>query len=263
MCTAVIVRRAGPPAELVVAANRDEFVRRPAIGPTVLLEQPRAVGGLDLEARGSWFGVTAGGLLALLTNQPEGDGRPHPGRRSRGEIVMGVLERGGRDAARAWLSQLDGCLYNSFNLLFGDAEVAEVAYGRSDRQELEFEPVPYGLSVLPNARLNQPDHLKIARARALVEPAIDAAWPELRRTLAAALADHQRVTLESLPEPAPGARFPREMIRELTALCIHTPEYGTRSASIVRMQAGNVELAYADGPACVTEFRDAAGMLSG
>ncbi len=248
---------------LVVAGNRDEFVRRPAIGPILLLDQPRAVGGRDLEAQGSWFGVTAGGLLALLTNQPEGDGRPHPGRRSRGEIVMGALERGSRDAARAWLSQLDGRLYNSFNLLFGDAEVAEVAYGRSDRAELEFEPVPYGLSVLPNARLDQPGHVKIARARELVEPSLDAAWPELRRTLAAALADHVRVPLESLPEQAAGARFPREVIRELSALCIHTPDYGTRSASIVRLEAGEVELAYAAGPPCVTEFQDASAMLRG
>jgi uncharacterized protein with NRDE domain len=263
MCTAVIVRRAGPPAQLVVAANRDEFVRRPALGPTVLLEQPRAVGGLDLEAGGSWFGVTAGGLLALLTNQPDGDGRPHPGRRSRGEIVMGALERGGRVAARAWLSGLDGRLYNSFNLLFGDAQAAEVAYGRSDRAELEFEPVPYGLSVLPNARLDQPGHVKIARARALVAPSLGAPWPELRRSLAAALADHERVPLESLPEPAPGARFPREMIRELTALCIHTPEYGTRSASITRLETGAVELWYAAGPPCVTELQDATAMLQG
>ena len=263
MCTALIVRRAGPPATLVVAANRDEFLRRPAIGPTVLLEQPRAVGGLDLEAGGSWFGVTAGGLLALLTNQPEVDGRPHPGRRSRGEIVMGALRQGDRAAARAWLSRLDGRLYNSWNLVFGDAELAEVAYGRSDREELEFEPVPEGLSVLPNARLDEPDHVKIAHARALVEPAVDAAWPDLRRTLAAALADHERVPLDSLPEPGPGARFPREMIRELTALCIHTPEYGTRSASIVRLEAGKVELSYAAGPSCRTEFQDAAAMLRG
>jgi uncharacterized protein with NRDE domain len=263
MCTAVIIRRAGPPS-LVVAGNRDEFVRRPALGPTVLLEQPRAVGGLDLEARGSWLGVTAGGLLALLTNQPEPDGRPHPGRRSRGEIVMGALRHGSAAATRAWLSRLDGRLYNSFNLLFGDAEQAEVAYGRSDRAELELEPVPYGLSVLPNARLDQPGHVKIDRARALVEPWVDAAWPELRPALASALADHQRVPLESLDEPGPGARFPREMIRELTALCIHTPEYGTRSASIVRLEPGRVaSLEYAGGPPCTTELRDATALLAG
>jgi len=262
MCTAVILRRPGPPASLVVAANRDEFLRRPALGPTVLLEQPRAVGGLDLEQRGSWFGVTAGGLIALLTNQPEPGGHPLPGRRSRGEIVMGVLREGERAAARAWLSQLDGRDYNSFNLLFGDAGSAEVAYGRSDRAELELEAVPDGLSVLPNGRLNQPDHVKVARARAVVEPAIDAPWPELRRALAAALGDHERVPLDSLPETPPGARFPRELIRELGALCIHTPEYGTRSSSITRLEPGRVvELAYAPGPPCRSDLEDVTWML--
>jgi uncharacterized protein with NRDE domain len=261
MCTAVILRRQSPPS-LVVAANRDEFLRRPALGPTVLLEQPRAVGGLDLEQRGSWFGVTAGGLLALLTNQPEPGGHPLPGRRSRGELVMGVLRHGERAAARAWLSQLDGRDYNSFNLLFGDAESAEVAYGRSDRAELELEPVPEGLSVLPNGRLDQPGHIKVARVRQLVEPSIDAPWPELRRALVAALADHERAPLDSLPDTPPGARFPRELIRELTALCIHTSEYGTRSASITRLEPGRViELSYAPGAPCRTDVEDVTWML--
>jgi uncharacterized protein with NRDE domain len=263
MCTALILRRAGPPS-LVVAANRDEFLRRPALGPTVLLEQPRAVGGLDLEQRGSWFGVTAGGLLALLTNQPEPDGRPHPGRRTRGEIVMGALRQGSRVAARTWLAGLDGRDYNSFNFLFGDASAAEVAYGSSDRRELEFEPVPEGLSVLPNGRLNEARHVKVARARQLAEPAIDAPWPELRRALTAALADHERPPLEALPVPPAGARFSREVIRDLSALCIHMPEYGTRSSSIVTLEPGCVrELLYAAGPACQTEFEDAARLLTG
>jgi uncharacterized protein with NRDE domain len=261
MCTAVILRR---PGSLVVAANRDEFLRRPSLGPTVLLERPRAVGGLDLEQRGSWFGVTAGGLLALLTNQPEPDGRPHPGRRSRGEIVMGALRQGTVDAARAWLLALDGRDYNSFNLLLAGAGAAEVAYGRSDRAELEFEPVPDGLSVLPNGRLDQPGHIKVARLRGLIEPVAAAAWPELRERLAAALADHERVPLDSLPEPPPGARFPREVLRELTALCIHTADYGTRSASIAVVEAGGVAaLEYAAGPPCTARFEDVRRMLVG
>jgi uncharacterized protein with NRDE domain len=258
MCTAVILRRR---ASLVVAANRDEFLRRPALGPTVLIDQPRVVGGLDLEKRGSWFGVTAGGLLALLTNQPEPDGRPRPDRRSRGEVVMEVLRRGRREDALAWLSQIDGRDYNSFNLLVADAGGAEVAYGRADARALELEPVPLGLSVLPNGRLDQAGHVKVARARALAEPAVDLPWPEQRRALIAALGDHQRVALEDVAD-VPGARFPREFIREVSALCIHTPEYGTRSASIALVEPGAVaELHYAPGPPCRTPFEDATHML--
>jgi uncharacterized protein with NRDE domain len=262
MCTALILWQ---PGSLVVAANRDEFHRRPARGPVVLAGGPpggpRTVGGLDLDRRGSWFGVTAGGFLALLTNQPE-PGGPAAGRRSRGEIVMEVLARGGRQAARAYLAGLDARDYNSFNLLFGDAGGAEVAYGRGDALRPEIELVPDGLSVLPNGRLDQPGSVKVARARELAAAATGSPWPEARRALAAALADHQRVALESLPEDAPGARFPREVVRELTALCIHTPEYGTRSAAIARLGPGRVEeLAWADGPPCRAPFEDATALL--
>lgn len=262
MCTVVILRRPGPPASAVVAANRDEFYARPAHGPTVLVDQPRVVGGLDLEKQGSWFGVTAGGLLAVLTNQPEPDGWPRAGRRSRGEIVLEVLQRGGRDAARAWLSQIDAREYNGFNLLFGDAAAMDVAYGRSDRAEVDFEPVPDGLSVLPNGRLNQANNVKVARALALMRPSIEAPWTELEPAMAAAMADHERVPLDSMRDTQPGARFTREMLRELMALCIHTASYGTRSCSVTLLRPGVVELHYADGAPCVTQFADVSGMLT-
>ena len=255
MCTAVIVRHAG---SLVVAANRDELYTRPALGPTLLMDEPRAFGGLDLEQRGSWLGVTDGGMIALLTNQPEPAG-PRADRRSRGAIVMEALRRATPAAARQWLAGVDGRDYNSFNLLVGDAAGAEVFYGRADRADLEVESVPDGASVLPNGRLDQEGHVKVARARQLIEGAVDAPWPELRVALAAALADHQRAPLESFPEPAPGARFSREQLRELSALCIHTPLYGTRSAAIARLEPGRLAaFLWASGPPCRTPFIEAA-----
>lgn len=256
MCTALIVRA---PGSLVVAANRDEFHRRPALGPTVLVDRPRAVGGLDLEQRGSWLGVSAAGAIALVTNQPE-PGGPRPDRRSRGELVMEVLRRGGGDDARAWLAGVDGRDYNGFNLLVGDAARADVFHGRPDRAELEVVPVPAGFHVLPNGTLDQAGHIKVARARALVAGAGDG--PALQAALVAALGDHERPPLTSLPEPAAGARFSREELRELSAICIHTPAYGTRSAALVHLVPGGVAaLGWASGPPCRTPLGDAAPLL--
>jgi len=261
VCTAVILVRGlngvGPDHAVVVAANRDEYLARPAVGPVEILARPRALGGLDQEKGGSWLGVTDSGFLALLTNQPEPAG-PRPAARTRGEIVLEVLRSAGAPGARAYLDALDASNYNSFNLLFGDAGGLEVAYGRSDRRAIEREPVPPGLHVLPNGRLDQAGHRKVARARALVAPHLGAAWPELSRQLAAALADHARPDLADLPESEPNARFPRDLVRELHALCIHTPLYGTRSAAIIALDPGRLaHLLWAPGPPCTTPFSEA------
>jgi uncharacterized protein with NRDE domain len=254
MCTAVILNRVGPDHALVIAANRDEFRARPAVGPVQLLDHPRAFGGRDQEMGGSWLGVTEAGFLALLTNQPEPDG-PRAAARSRGEIVLQVLRRGDPATARAYLDALDATAYNSFNLLYGDARELEVAYGRADVTAVEREPVPPGLHILPNGRLDQPGHRKVARARALVEPLLGAAWPALSAGLAVALADHDRPALADLPETEAGARFPRELVRELHALCIQTPDYGTRSAAIIAVDPDRLaHLLWADGPPCTTPF---------
>lgn len=257
MCTAILLSGTGPDHPVVIAANRDEFHARPAVGPVELLDHPRAVGGRDLERGGSWLGVTETGFLALLTNQPE-PGGPRPAARSRGEIVLDVLRRGDRAGARDYLAALDAPAFNSFNLLYGDAGGLEVAYGRADRAAVGREPVPPGLHILPNGRLDDPALRKVARARALVEPHLGAAWPALATHLAAALADHDRPALEELPGSPAGARFPRELVRELHALCIHTPAYGTRSAAIVALDPGRVaRLLWAAGPPCTTPFTSA------
>lgn len=234
MCTAIILNGVGPDHAVVVAANRDEFRARPAVGPVQLLSHPRAIGGRDQAHGGSWLGVTEAGFLALLTNQPE-PGGPRPAARSRGEIVLEVLRRGDADGARAFLAELDGSAYNSFNLLFGDAGGLEVAYGRADHAAIEREPVPPGLHILPNGRLDDPALRKVVRARALVEPHLGAAWPALSAHLAAALADHD-------------------------AICIHTPEYGTRSAAIIALDPGRIaHYLWAAGPPCTTAFIPAEG----
>ena len=257
MCTALILNRVGPDHAVVVAANRDEFLARPAVGPVHLLDRPRAIGGRDQEKGGSWLGVTEAGFLALLTNHPEPRG-PRPAARSRGEIVLDVLRRGEPAATREYLAGLDGSAYNSFNLLYGEAGGLEVAYGRAGQSAIEREVVPPGLHILPNGRLDQAGHRKVARARALVEPHLGRSWPELSARLAAVLADHDRPALDDLPPTGPDDRFPRELVRELHALCIHTPEYGTRSAAIIAIDPGRLaHLLWAPGPPCTTPFTPA------
>jgi hypothetical protein len=80
-------------------------------------------------------------------------------------------------------------------------------------------------------------------------------WPALVPALEAALADHTRV------DPPP-SHLPADVARELTATCIHTPAYGTRSSTIFAAD-GDRTIAYlhADGPPCTARFVDRSALL--
>jgi hypothetical protein len=52
------------------------------------------------------------------------------------------------------------------------------------------------------------------------------------------------------------------MLQRLQALCIHTPTYGTRSATVLALEPGRVaHYLYADGAPCRTPFVEVGGLL--
>jgi len=82
MCLILVAWRAHPDYPLAVAANRDEFFARPTAAAAPWAEDPRVLGGRDLEAGGTWLGIREGGRFAAVTNVRE-PGVPK-GPRSRG-----------------------------------------------------------------------------------------------------------------------------------------------------------------------------------
>ena len=69
MCTLAIYFQVTTDCPVVIAANRDEFLERPAVDPTTLLEHPHVVGGKDLRAGGTWLGISEHGIVAGLLNR--------------------------------------------------------------------------------------------------------------------------------------------------------------------------------------------------
>lgn len=257
VCTFVVLNRVRDDLPLVLAANRDEIYAREAEPPQVLVDQPRVIGGRDVRSGGTWLGVTPGGFFAGVTNQRTYSG-PDPSLESRGPLVVHALELGNREAVRAMLERLDPGRYNSFNLIYGDASGVEVAYGRREAARVEIAEMPPGLHVVPNDRIDSPEFPKVIRLRQLIEPALQAPWPELRATLVGALADHEQPPPDSLPPLPPGSRFDADFVRKLHAVCIHTPNYGTRSATLLALTSGAVaDYEFAPGPPCTTPFADA------
>jgi uncharacterized protein with NRDE domain len=261
MCTVLVLNGVRADYPVVLATNRDEFYARPSGGPELLLPSPRSVGGRDLLAHGTWMGVTEQGLFVGVTNQRT-LAPADRSKRSRGELVLTALAIGERDAITRMLRGVDGREFNAFNLLWGDADELWVAYAREGRSKLEIEPVPRGLHVLPNDRLDSPGFPKVQRARALLEPQLELGFEQLVQVLAHTLADRERPALEQVAALAEGSSLSPELVRELSALCVRTPLYGTRSSTIVALSPGRVaHYLYADGAPDTTPFVDVMGLF--
>lgn len=253
MCTIAILHGVLADAPVAIAANRDELYDRPARAPVVL--GPGLVGGQDLVLGGSWLAFTADGRFAAVTNQRE----PIAGRapRSRGAWVLEVLAAGDRAAMAAYVDRLDPRAYASGNLVFGDASGVDVAYLRRDGGHAR-QALPRGVTILANDRVDAPGQPKQARLRALLAGATD--WAALQALAPTALADH--AIPAELPPLAPGLPVPAEAWAALQAVCVHSPRYGTRSATIAALAPGRVVgVAWADGPPCTTAFADASAGL--
>ena len=116
MCLILFAYRTHPRHELVLAANRDEFYTRPTAPMDFWDDAPELLAGRDLEAGGTWLGVTRGGRFAAITNYRD-PRKVLPDAPSRGALVSEFLT--GQESARDYLDGLAPWAdqYNGFNLI--------------------------------------------------------------------------------------------------------------------------------------------------
>jgi len=256
MCTIAVLHRVHPELPVIIAANRDELYARPARGPLLLSTDPRIAGGLDEVGGGTWLGLRADGAFVAVTNQNVG-AMPDPRLRSRGAAVIEALRA---PVPRDAIAALDPRAYNSGNFVVGDGERVAVAYLRAGPGTLAIEELPPGLHVITNNVGAHALH-RAERVRALLDPHLSAPWDELLVHLHAALRDHQRPPDDEIPVPS-DTPYPREFLLAIQQVCIHTPLYGTRSATVAALAPGRVvHYRYADGPSCTSPLIDSTHLL--
>src|SRR5438105_7425357 len=168
MCLIVVGWQAHKDYPLIVAANRDEFHARPAAPAAFWRDQPGIVAGRDLEAMGTWMGVSRSGRFAAVTNYR--GAREPSAEESRGALVSRFLA--GNTRAAAYMAELAGRAqrYSGFNLLACDREELWWMSNR-DGAPRRLEPGHYALG---NLLLDSPDvqplKQRIADTPAAVEP---------------------------------------------------------------------------------------------
>jgi uncharacterized protein with NRDE domain len=220
MCLLVLAWCAHPRYRLVLAGNRDEFHDRPAEPARWWDDPDRLLAGRDLQAGGTWLGLTRSGTFAVVTNYRE-LGERRPGAPSRGSLIV-ELARSGAAPGRFVADLAERAhAYAGFNLLAGDLS-SLAYYSNRSAAPRALAPGVYGLS----------NHL------------LDTPWPKLTRVRErfAALLHSQRVDPEGLlallgdRAPAADGELPHgglthALERALSAPFIVTPAYGTRCST--------------------------------
>ena len=250
MCLLVVLSRTRPEVPLLVAANRDELLERPALPMTVLAgDGPRVLGGRDELAGGTWLAVNEDGVVAGLTNRPVEGGRD-PAKRSRGELPLVAARRRSAAAAVAALQrEIDPTRYNPAWMLVGD-RVSLFAVDVSGHDAVRVEELPPGLHVLENRPFGQPSPT-VRHVQAMLADESDLSLPELTARLRSVLGDHEVPGGDEADLPA-----------QVRANCVHADGYGTRWSCLARVPAtaDPPALEYADGPPCTSPFADASAL---
>lgn len=223
MCIVFAAYQCHPNYKLIIAANRDEFYKRPTKDAHFWDDEPNLLAGRDLEQMGTWMGISKKGRFAALTNfrNPKD---MDPNRKSRGHIVRNFLAS--EDSPKNFLNELqkERKQYQGFNILLGDTQ-SFYYYSNVENKIKQLQPGIYGLS---NHLLDTP-WPKVEKGKKQLETLIST-----RRSIE----DEDLFRLLSDAEPAPKDQLPAtgvasDLEEKLSSIFIKTPEYGTRCSTIL------------------------------
>lgn len=226
MCLIVLAWKTSPQYKLLLAANRDEYMDRPTMAASF---QGDVLAGKDLQAGGTWLGVTRKGRVAAVTNYRSADNRSQTAR-SRGVLVSDFLaaDCSVNDYLLQLVTQREQ--FNPFNLLLYDG------------QEL----------VCYNSMTNQVDRIE-AGIYALSNHFLDSRWPKQERikqslrglldannNINTAVDTEELFTIMADTELAEDSDLPEtgvslEWERRLSSIFITGEDYATRSTSLLTL----------------------------
>ena len=218
-----------PTYKLVIAANRDEFYERPTAQAQFWEDHSDILAGRDLMLMGTWLGMTKSGRFAALMNYRD----PHLERQlktSRGEIVTNYLAS--NQSPETFLKTLSEGRnnYAGFNVLVGNSD--RLFYYNNIQDEL-FQ-ISSGTHALSNHFLNTP-WPKVVKGRSMLEEYLQQNKIVDIDKLFTIVSNAEMASDKDLPETGVGI----ELERKLSPLFIRTPDYGTRSSTVLLIDKNN------------------------
>jgi len=228
MCLILLSAHSHPAYKLIIAANRDEFYERRTAAADYWPDSPAILGGRDLEAGGTWMGVTRSGRISLITNYRDLKNLKSTAP-SRGHLVSHFLQ--GSNPPQQYLESVagEGSKYNGFNLMVGTPD--ELWY---------YSNYGNGIMKIPGGVHGLSNHL------------LDTPWPKVRdgkerfkeviskpqfaaNDLFHMLYNDKIARDEELPDTGVGL----ERERALSSMFIKSPGYGSRCSTVLMINKDN------------------------
>lgn len=228
MCLIFFSVNEHPRYKLIVAGNRDEFHQRRTAPAGFWPDVPHVLAGRDLEANGTWLGVSRKGRISLLTNFRD-PANINPAAPSRGHLVSDFLVQDVHGKDYLMDVKQRGSQYNGFNLLAGTPD--QLWYYSNYAGDIQ--AVDKGFHGLSNHLLNTP-WPKVERGKQLLASVL-AKETILPDELFELLYDEQRAPDNALPDTGIGL----ERERVLSSMFIKSPNYGSRCSTVVLVDRQN------------------------
>lgn len=222
MCLIFIAVKHHPKYKLIVAANRDEFYARRTAAAAYWNDHPEILGGRDLEAMGTWLGMTRTGRLCMVTNFRDLR-NIKANAPSRGKLVSDFLLDKGSGEAYLLELQPNARQYNGFSLIAGTVD--ELFYLSNYKDGiLQLNSGLFGLS---NHLLETP-WPKVEKGKRAIQELLKAPLVT-KEDLFQILSDETIGADHELPDTGVGL----ERERMLSPAFIKSQEYGTRCSTVI------------------------------
>jgi uncharacterized protein with NRDE domain len=228
MCLLLLAYQYHPNYKIILAANRDEFYKRPALPLHNWKDHPELFAGKDLEGKGTWLGITKTGKLAVITNY-RNMGSIKKDAPTRGKLVTDFLLN--KIAAERYSDILikTGNIYNGYNLIYGEIDNLYYFSNLKDKAS-KLSPGIYGLS---NHLLDTP-WPKVVKSKREFSKILEEETPS-KYELFEILLDNEIFADEELPDTG----LPRDLEKMVSPIFTSTDEYGTRSSSVILIDQDN------------------------
>ena len=232
MCLITFAYHKHPKYKLILLANRDEFYSR----ATRKLKfwdtdgYPDILAGKDLEAGGTWMGISKSGRWAALTNYRDPEWKlENP--ISRGKLVLNFLTSSNSIEQYVQVLNNEADKYLGYNILIGNSDQI-IYFSNYDKSPKTIKKGLFGMS---NALLDTP-WPKLNKAKMLLKESVTKEYID-KEHLFSLLHDDTEAPDNQLPNTG----IPYKWEKAISPLFIKTNTYGTRSSSILLIDyLGNI-----------------------